>query len=62
MVDNIEILKTTESSITYCIRFTGYEYTSLLNKVSYSDYGFDEDKKLNLIGMLKTILVSQGKK
>lgn len=62
MVDNIEILKTTESSITYCIRFTGYEYVSLLNKVTYSDYGSDEDKKLTLIGMLKTILVSQGKK
>lgn len=55
IVDNIEIVDNDSSSVTYCIYFTGKEFTGLLNHVSYSDYGLEEKK--NLVQIVKDILV-----
>jgi hypothetical protein len=59
IVDNIEIVDDSTSSIKYCIHLTGSEFTHLQNHVSYSDYNHDE--KRNIVNIVKDILVSYGR-
>lgn len=58
IVDNIEIVSNTESSVKYCIYLVGAEYENLLNNARFNNYGSDRNR--NLVDIIKEILVSSG--
>ena len=58
IVDNIEIVSNTESSVKYCIYLVGAEYENLLNNARFNNYGGEKNR--HLVDIVKEILVSSG--
>lgn len=58
IVDNIEIVSNTESSVKYCIYLVGAEYENLLNNARFNNYG--DDKNKTLVDIMREILVNSG--